>query len=99
MSVNPCECSPFHTLVRVSAVERRFKKSSSQNESGNRGLTSDGNATESQTSLHVQHIFDGMVWREYYGVRNKAIFMAFHGTDHSGLRCSRLIVVYNADAT
>ena len=39
-----------------------------------------------------------MVWREDHGIGNKAIFMALHGTDHSGLRCSWLIVVYNTDA-
>ena len=39
-----------------------------------------------------------MVWREDHGIGNKAVFMALHGTDHSSLRCSWLIVVYNADA-
>jgi hypothetical protein len=61
-------------------------------------LTGDRNSAESQAGLHVQHIFDVMVWGKDDGIRNKAIFVALHGTDHSCLRGSRLVVVYNADA-
>jgi hypothetical protein len=48
--------------------------------------------------LHVKHILNVMIWREGHGVGNKAIFMALHGTDHSGLSRRWLGVVYNADA-
>ena len=68
------------------------------NECGNRGLTGDWNATESQASLHVKHILNVMIWRKDHGVGNKAIFVALHGTDHSGLSRRGLVVVYNADA-
>ena len=67
------------------------------NDCGNRGLTGDWNATESQASLHVKYILNVMVWRKDHGVGNKAIFMALHGTDHSGLSRRWLIMVYSAD--
>jgi hypothetical protein len=97
--MNMCDGSPFHTYVRAVAAERRYKRREHniKNECGNRGLTGDWNATESQASLHVKYILNVMVWRKDHGVGNKAIFMALHGTDHSGLSRRWLVMVYNAD--
>jgi hypothetical protein len=39
-----------------------------------------------------------MVRGKDHGVGNKTIFMALDGADHSGLRGSWLIVMYDADA-
>ncbi len=76
----------------------KVKKNSSHNERGSCGLTGDGNAAEPQASLHVEDVLNVMVRGKDHGVGNKAIFMALDGADHSGLRDSWLIVMYNADA-
>ena len=64
----------------------------------NSRLTGDGNSTETQAGLHIQHILNVMVRGKDDRIGNKAVFMTLHGTDHGSLRRRWLIVVYNADA-
>ena len=60
--------------------------------------TCNGNAAESVLLLIIQHIFDNVFRREDDRIGNETVLMAFDGTDHGGLRSSRLVVVNYTNA-
>ena len=48
-------------------------------------LTSDRNTAETEPSLDVEHVLDGVLWREHDGVRDEAVLMAFNSANHGSL--------------